>query len=159
MTEINDQILDKDLDGDVPPRRRKLLPWWIKIFCWFFMLTGAIAPFGILFAIMHWPFHLSMYGLSSTNPFSLPGAIVLFVFILKGVTSFSLWMEKDWAIKLSLADAVVGLILSVAMTFVPSFLETSSTIKFNFRFEIVLLILFLMKMLRIQKKWEETKLS
>lgn len=24
-------------------RRRKLLPWWIKVFCWIFMLFGVLS--------------------------------------------------------------------------------------------------------------------
>ena len=63
MEEIyENEILDSNLGEKPTIRRRKLLPWWIKIFLWLFLITGAISPIGLIFGVLGNNFQLALYG-------------------------------------------------------------------------------------------------
>jgi hypothetical protein len=75
--------------------------------------------------------------------------IVFLVFILHGFTAYSLWFEKDYAIKLGVLDAIIGIVLCL-FSMTVSFYYSHFTI----RLEMILLILFLFKLLKIRAKWD-----
>ncbi|RZM06082.1 MAG: hypothetical protein EOO88_53910, partial [Pedobacter sp.] len=108
MEQHQPDLLPKDLIPENSIPRKNLVPLWMKIFAWIFIVLGAIAPVGIVFAILHKPFQLSLYGFSTEVPFSLIGIILLILFIMKGLVAAGLLIGKDWAIKLGLVDAMVG---------------------------------------------------
>lgn len=115
MTENTDNILDDNFQNKLFTRRRDLLPMWMKIFCWIFMIMGFTLPFGFILGLLGMKFSLAFFGLETNEPFSIVGIILLVIFTLKGIAAFSLWTEKDWAIKIGRADAIVGIILCVFM--------------------------------------------
>lgn len=134
-------------------RRRDLIPLWIKIFCWFFMFFGVMAIVCLILGIIGIKPNLAFYGFETNEVFSLNGIIVIFVGILKGITAFSLWFEKNYAIQLAKIDAYIGISLSViSMLVVPFF---SDGFNINIRLELALLIPFLIKMNKIQTEWED----
>jgi len=57
MTEV--EILDNELFPKTE-RRRKLLPIWIKIFLWLFMIFGIIAPVGLILGLLGIDFNLAI---------------------------------------------------------------------------------------------------
>lgn len=134
-------------------RRKKLLPWWIKVFCWIFMLFGAMSFACLILGFTNIKPDLAFYGFETNEPFSLNGFIVIFVGLLKGFTAFSLWFEKENAIKIGRADAIVGIALCIISMLVLPFLQEGFNI--TVRLEIALLIPFLLKLNKIQKEWEE----
>lgn len=147
----NNQDLLTDLSIDTI-RRRNLLPLWIKIFCWFFMLFGVMAIVCLVLGIFGIKPDLAFYGFETNEVFSLNGLIVISVGILKGITAFSLWFEKDYAIKIAKIDTYIGILLcGISMLVLPFFADG---FKINIRLELALLIPFLMKMNKIQAKWE-----
>lgn len=147
----NNQDLLTDVSIDTI-RRRNLLPLWIKIFCWFFMLSGVMTIVCLVPGIFGIKPYLAFYGFKTNDVFSLNGLIVISVGILKGITAFSLWFEKDNAIKIAKIDTYIGLLLcGISMLVLPFFAEG---IKISIRLEPALLIPFLMKMNKIQEKWE-----
>src|SRR5450432_3019965 len=89
-------------------KRKNLLPWWIKVFMWIFLVFGVFAPIGFVLGIMGYHYQLSLYGLDTSDPMSTTGICILLLFLLKGLTSYGLLREEDWAIKLGLLDAVIG---------------------------------------------------
>lgn len=95
---------------------------------------------------------LAFYGFETNEPFSLLGLLVISIVILKGIAAFSLWFEKDNAIKIGKTDAIVGIVLCVISMLILPFLQESSNI--TLRLELALLIPFLIKLNRIQKNWE-----
>lgn len=95
---------------------------------------------------------LAFYGFETNEPFSLNGLIVIFVGILKGLTAFALWFEKDFAIKIGKVDATIGIVLCVVSMLVLPFLQEGFNI--TIRLEIALLIPFLIKLNKIEKEWE-----
>lgn len=143
------------LDTVIPANdksRRKLLPIWIKIFLWIFMVFGAIIPFGLISGILGHNFNISLYGIETTIPLSIIGLSLLALFALKGVVSFGLWTEKGWAIKLAILDGFLGInICIIVMVGLLPFIDTSGN---SLRLELVFLIPYLMKMVKIRKEWE-----
>ena len=129
-----------------------MLPWWIKIFCWIFMLFGLLSFVCLILGFTNIKPDLAFYGFETNEPFSLYGLIVISIGLLKGVTAFALWFEKDFAIKIGKIDAIIGIALCVISMVVLPFIQDGFNI--TLRLELVLLIPFLIKLNKIQKEWE-----
>ena len=69
--------MDANLNATIAIKRRTLLPWWIKIFSWLFLIFGAVVPIALILGLIGVSFEVSMYGLTTTNPVSLVGIAVL----------------------------------------------------------------------------------
>ena len=132
--------------------RRQLLPWWIKIFCWLFMILGAGCVVGLIVGALGYTFALSIYGFETQNPLSLMGILICLILLYKGFTAYSLWFEKDYAINISKIDAVCGIVLCVISMFIMPFL--AEEFKITIRLELLLLIPYYMKLNRIEYEWD-----
>ena len=145
-------ILSDDLN-QVSPKRRTLLPWWVKIFCWIFMIFGGIAAVGIVFGVLGYNFQLSLYGLETSEPLSPIGGVLMLTFLLKGAAAFGLWTEKDWAITLGVIDAVLGIVICGLVMLVAPFLNIGFS--FHLRLELALLIPYLLWLNRTKPLWQQ----
>ena len=132
-------------------RRRKLLPWWIKVFCWIFMFFGLMSFICLILGFTNIKPALAFYGFETNEPFSLTGLIVISVGLLKGITAFALWFEKDFAIKIGKIDAILGIMLCIVSMLAIPFLQ--ETFSITLRLELALLIPFLIKLNKIEKTW------
>ena len=74
-------------------RRRDLLPMWIKVFIWIFLIFGAIMPIGILFALLNFQFQLSLYGIETNYPRSTEGIFLMTLFAYKFLVAYGLWLS------------------------------------------------------------------
>ncbi|WP_148041207.1 hypothetical protein [Rufibacter immobilis] len=135
-------------------RRRDLLPWWIKTFTWLFMLMAAVVPIGVVMGLMGLSFTMSLYGFETTNPISPTGIALTLLILFKGVTAYGLWTEKDWAVRLGIIDAIIGLVACGVAMFVLPLVDRSEGFVLNFRLEPILLILYLLKLQKIKPTWE-----
>ena len=79
--------------------RKKLLPLWIKIFAWIFLIFSSLAPVMVVFGILGYRTQLALYGLETNEPFSVTGITIILLFIIKGITAFGLLKEKYWQLK------------------------------------------------------------
>jgi magnesium-transporting ATPase (P-type) len=139
---------------NIKKRRRKMLPWWIKVFCWIFMLFGLLSIVCLILGFTNIKPALAFYGFETNEPFSLNGLIVITIGILKGITAFALWFEKDFAIKIGKIDAIIGIVLcAISMLVLPLFQDGFNI---TIRLELALLIPYLIKLNKIQKGWEST---
>ncbi|WP_210486380.1 hypothetical protein [Rufibacter aurantiacus] len=150
---FEDLVDTKSLE-EVKGRRRDLLPWWMKIFIWMFLLMAALVPIGVIMAVMGLSFSISLYGFETTNPISPTGIILTLLILIKGVTAFGLWTEKDWAVKLGVFDAIIGLVACVIALFVLPFVDRSEGFVLNFKLDPILLVLYLWKLQKIKPYWE-----
>ncbi|HMF71395.1 MAG TPA: hypothetical protein VK616_07955 [Flavitalea sp.] len=143
-----------DYDAEVYSRRRTLLPWWVKIFVWIFLILGILGlPGAILFGVLGYHFQLSLFGLETTEPFSIVGLILIFLFGLKGWTSYCLWWEKDNAITFGKIDALLSIGVCIVMMFVNPFVVSQPYSK-SIRLELVLLIPYLIWVFRVSVRWK-----
>ena len=152
-----DQILDS-ISGDKSLRRRKLLPKWIIVFTWIFMIMGGMIPVFILLSLIGLSGNLELYGLQASNSLSLIGIIITLLFALKGIAAFGLWTEKDWAIDVGMIDALIGMVVCAFVMIAPLVGENSDH-SFHFRFEFILLVPYFMKLREISGKWKNRSMS
>jgi hypothetical protein len=134
-------------------RRRDLLPVWIKIFIWIFLLIGITVPIALFYGLNGFNFHISLYGMDSFQPFSKLGLFLLFLFLIKALASYGLWTEKRWAVKLAIADAFLG-IATCTFVMLYSVINPQPNFIFSFRLELALLIPYLLRLIKIKEDWE-----
>lgn len=151
MQEIQEDLLPENIIPLSLIERKKLLPWWIKVFSWFFLLFGVIAPVTLIAGIVGYNIDLSIYGLATNEPLSLVGTLIILIFTIKGLVSFGFLQQKDWAVKLGIVDAVLGTAICV---FLMSYSLLNSEVRFSFRLELVLLTPYFIKLLKIKSVWE-----
>lgn len=132
--------------------RRKLLPWWIKTFCWIFMLLAVAAVSTLITNLFFSTVDLSLYGFSTNTAYSITGIFIIAIMILKGFAAFSLWFEKPNAISIGKIDAICGVVICVASMFVLPF--TSGDGHIQLRLEILLLIPYYIKLNKIEYEWD-----
>ncbi|NMM47450.1 hypothetical protein [Marinigracilibium pacificum] len=133
-------------------KRRKLLPWWIKMFCWLFMIFGGLSIISLFLGFTGIKPDLSFYGFETNEPFSLFGLIVISLGLFNGITAYLLWTGNDIAIKVAKINAITGLLACLASMFLIPFLQPGFHMKI--RIEIMFLIPYLMKLNKIQSAWE-----
>jgi hypothetical protein len=131
--------------------RRKLIPIVIKIFIWIFIVCGAFVPIALLISVLGYRCELALYGLETHDPLSSIGLSLSGIFLLKGVVGFALWTERDWAVKLAIVDAIIGIVVCLAVMTVPFWNKESG---FVFRLELVALIPYLMWLSKTKPRWE-----
>ena len=153
---MKENLLDDYSSEKLAPRRRALLPVWIKVFVWFFLITGVLSVPLLFFAVNGSQFEMALYGLETNDSRSTLGFILLFLFLFKGVVSYMLWFEKKWAIDFGIIDAVIGIIICLdSMLNFPIVLSDQRAL--SFRWELVILVLYLVKLIRIKTGWEMTE--
>jgi hypothetical protein len=126
-------------------RRRKLLPVWIRVFVWIFMILGGFAIPVLIVGLMGMNVNLALYGLQTNEVTSGEGLLLCSLFLYKGIVAALLWFERGPAVVLGIVDAVLGILICIWVMFAAP--------KFAFRLELVALIPYLIVMITINKKW------
>lgn len=147
-------LLLEPLLGANKINKRNLLPLWMKVFIWIFMVMGAMAPVCFLAGVWGAKFQVSLYGLESGDPFSPAGAFVLLLFFFKGIVAYGLWTEKRWAVNLGIMDAIVGIAVCTYLMVVLPFLQQEAGFVMNFRLELLALVPYLIKLRKIKPLWQ-----
>ena len=156
MNDSNQLILDDQL-RDRQQRRRELLPTWIKVFIWIFLVFGAIVPIVLVLGLTGLRVNIALYGLETIEPYSYLGLLIISIFILKGLTAFGLWWEKDWGVNLAIVDAILGICICGFVMLIIPLLGNGRVVNFNIRLELIPLIPYLFKMLKIRLPWMAIK--
>lgn len=133
-------------------RRRALLPWWVKFFCWVFMLLAVIAVFCNIDLFFGNRPAISMYGLEADVNFPFNLMILVPVFLLNGYTAFLFWFEKDKAVTVGKVSVIVGVVLCIT-SFVLYLLDGDLTLPL----ELVPLGLTWWWLSRVKPQWEALK--
>lgn len=143
-------------------RRRDLLPFWMNFFIWAFLLLAACSAVifivyfvtGIFFGYKG----ASIYGMETPEIASPLGIFITLLLLFKVFIAFSLRTEKKWAVDLAILDAVLGIIICIYMMFIePLVYRDGRHYEFNIRFELVFLIPYLIKCLKINRTWKNMK--
>ncbi len=139
-------LLDEFAIENLPSvRRRKLLPVWIRIFVWIFMIMGGIAIPVLFMGLLGMRPNLALYGLETNVMASAVGALLLFLFLYKGVVAAMLWFEQGPAVVLAILDAVLGIVICLWVMF--------ASPHFVFKLELVALVPYLALMISLRKRW------
>ncbi len=163
MIEDTQPSIFDNLNDPQAIRRKFQIPRWIRFFCWVFAI---ICPLGVaaavIFGIIGASPDIAIYGIKTSVLLSLAGFMGLAIFGIKGAAAIGILLEKDWAIKVAVTDGILGIVMCVyQMIFNPWVTTTTfnnySETHFNMRLEVLLLIPYLMKMIRIRQQWEENR--
>lgn len=141
-----------EFDNNVLTRRRDLLPTWIKIFLWIFLIGGAVAAGLLIAGSLITQTSLSLYGMNANHPYSMTGLLICSLFLFKGIVAYGLWFEQKWAPQAAIADAIIGIAVCLVMMAIIPFMYPS--ISFTLRLELIPLYFYLKKMQSIKKTWE-----
>ncbi len=137
----------------ITKKKRDLLPIWIKIFIWIFLIMSAIIPIAIIFAFLGYPSIITIYGFRSYTVFSPIGFIISCLILYKGIISYGLWFEKKWAVKHAIIDGIIGILACIVSMTIP--LVTNYGILFSYRLELIALVPYLFKMYWIKNEWND----
>jgi len=147
----NIDIINTDLNfPNKSGRRRDLLPWWIKTFIWIFLVFAAIIPVGIIMGLLKFNFQISLLGLSTYQPISLTGLVLIILFAFKGIIALGLWQEKKWAVGVAKIDAIISALVCLGVMGYAIFGPGHS---FSFRLELLVIFPYYYKMNQIQYEW------
>lgn len=136
---------------DIVTYRKKLVPMWIKVFGWLFILFGVVIPFTVVYsAINGAPVNFAMFGLSAHGSITSPMSVFLILlFIALAVSAYGLLFGRAWGLMLCLVLGYVSLAICVTTTVVT--LVTSAGI--NIRLEIIVLIPYLIRLHKMKSEW------
>ncbi len=143
---INTEISFPNKSG----RRRDLLPVWIKIFLWMFLVFFALMPVAIIAGLLQFNFQISLLGLSTYQPVSIIGLCLIALFAFKGIVALGLWQEKKWAVGMAKIDAVVSALICLGVMAYEIFGHTQS---FSLRLELIAIVPYYYKMNQIEYDW------
>jgi hypothetical protein len=146
-----EEILDAHEPAlDIKAYRKALLPRWVKVFSWIFLVVGCFVPLVVIGNIMGMATSLALFGLESNTAFLIDGAIVCLIFAYSGIVAYGLLWGKDWAPSAALILGILELLVCVYSTII-NLLQANVTI----RFELILIFPFLFAMDTLRKKWNK----
>lgn len=143
-------------------RRKDLLPFWMNFFIWAFLFLAACAALiytiylftGIFFGYKG----ASLYGMEAPEVLSPLGIFITVLLLFKVFIAFSMKTEKKWAIDLAILDAVFGIVICIYMMFVePLVYKDGGHYEFNLRFELLFIVPYLIKCIKINQTWKNMK--
>jgi glucan phosphoethanolaminetransferase (alkaline phosphatase superfamily) len=145
--ELNFQPLGVDLPKF--KRRRNMLPWWVIGSIWLFLVFSAVMPVAIVFGLLGYNFEISLLGLTTHDPFSIAGIVLMLLFAFKGIIAFGLWTEKKWAVGVAKIDAIISIVICCSVMAYSMF----ALHQFSLRLELIVLVPYFYKMNSIQYDW------
>jgi hypothetical protein len=154
MDHRTDLLTDELLDFKTK-HRRDLLPLWVKISMWFYLLTSVLLPIIIIIGLNGGRWHTNTYGISSNKPLSAGGLFTIAIHVLKTIVSIGMFRTSSWAIRLAIFDAILGIIicsLIIGYSFVNGHHRGGSNTILPL--ELIFLIPYLIKMNRIKVEWQ-----
>jgi hypothetical protein len=126
--------------------RSTLIPKWIKVFGWIFIVLGCAVPVVYLMAlIIDIPASFMMFGFSyEGTPFALMPAFISALIVCNGLSAFGLIFCKDWGLNVCLLYGYFGLCMVIlSMVLSPG----------SIALEPLLQIPYLYKLHKLRSKW------
>ncbi|CAM2069793.1 hypothetical protein SCOR_30740 [Sulfidibacter corallicola] len=142
---ITSEVTDVD---EIAAVRKALLPMWIVIFSWLFLIVGVGTALIWLFsAISGGQFSSSFFGFEASAPAFHPYSLgLLGLYTYAAALAGGLLLKLRWAPKAGILWCLVGSTMCIISTVLSQFTV--------FRLEILVLIAFLIKLKAIRPVWE-----
>lgn len=147
--EVIDQI---EVKPSVVAQRRKLLPWWVKLFGGFFLVAGGLSIFAIPASFLGANVGFNIFGFGFDGNFNLEGVVALLIFLCSSMVAYGLLWGKDWAVQSAIGLCLVQFLLAMIMLFV-----VMNRGSMGVHIEFLLLLPFCYKMFKIADAWENVK--
>lgn len=144
-----------DLDIELPivdirRHRKQLVPKWIKVFGWFFIVLGVVAPLGYISSLATGAdAQFSLFGLAvHGNELTLKALFIMLLFISFGISAYGLLFGRDWGLNLCFVTGYLGLAVSVLVTIIGL-----SSGMVMIRLEPLIQVPYLIKLHKIKPEW------
>ncbi len=144
---------EQETSHDKSQSRKALIPRWIKIFGWLFIVMGTIVPFTYIGSLIFgFSASYTIFGLEyEGNAMALMPLIISIVMLINGLCAFGLLFGKDWGLRACIVFGYLGVALCLGtMLFELIFSSHSNVI---IRLEIIFQIPYLMKLHKIKAHW------
>ena len=131
--------------------RRQLVPRWIKVFGWLFIVVAILTIPLMLWAVVAGePVNFQLFGINYTGPAMNPYAFGMQgLYLFMGVTAFGLLFGKDWGLLGAMANGYLGLVICILTMVFSGFT--------NIRVEPIIQLFYLRRLHKIQDQWAEAK--
>lgn len=131
--------------------RKKLIPLWIKIFGWLFIIMGAAIPLlPLVTSLLKQPATYEIFGLSYVGSPFHPMALLISAIILSlSISAYGLLFGKPWGLKACLITGYGGVFICLA-TMVYSLVALSAL---TIRLEPLVQIPYLLKLQKLKSLW------
>jgi hypothetical protein len=136
---------------EIETKRKKLVPLWIKIFGWFFIIMGIAVPLlFIVIIFINQPVTFEIFGLQHEgSPFDPMALLISAIIISLAVSAYGLLFGKTWGLTLCLITGYGGLIICLG-TMIYSLIALSIL---TIRLELIAQIPYLLKLHKIKPFW------
>lgn len=144
------------MNNETQAYRKSLIPMWIKIFSWIFMILGFLgAPFVIIYQLItKQPMEFTVFGLEHYGLFYEPmGLLIMLLLILLGISSYGLLFGKKWGVTMALPVGYIGIAIVIFVMAYAIIFNNSIVI----RFELIAQIPFILKMHKIRTSWMQAE--
>lgn len=144
-------VADVSADAGAAVTRKQLVPLWIKIFGWIFMVMGGVVPLlAIVAGAMGQTASYEIFGLqhrgSPLHPLAL---LISALFVSLAVSAYGLLFGKPWGVDACMATGFVGVALCLG-TSVYSIFQGAP----NLRLELLVQVPYLLKLRKIKPLWQ-----
>ncbi len=130
--------------------RKKLLPKWIRFFCWIFIIFLG-APIILAVGLFVGDMHYNLFGVSYYGPALSPLPIaMMLVLMIHGVAAYGLLWGKRWAVDIGILCGVIGAMFSLT-----GMVTAYTRGQMHFEFSIIAQVLLLLILFDVRRKWLE----
>ncbi|MBY0418407.1 MAG: hypothetical protein K2W88_10155 [Pararheinheimera sp.] len=144
-------LKDQETGNDKSQVRKSLIPFWIKIFGWLFIVMGGIVPFLYIGSLIFgFSASYTMFGLEyEGNAKALMPLVISTVILINGLCAYGLLFGKDWGLTACIVFGYIGLLLTLGNVFFDMIFNGGMMI----RLDPVIQIPYLVKLHRIKTHW------
>ena len=132
--------------------RWDLFPNWIKACTILYFISST---FGILFTAYslfdEGLIHIDMFNLRATGIKNI-AELSLILASIKLLVAFGYIFQKDWAIKVGITDAIIGIVICIAVMIFTNSIQEVLVV------QIIILSIYWRKIKSLQKNWENIKM-
>lgn len=141
----------QDTNNDKSQARKALIPLWIKIFGWLFIVMGALVPFLFIGSLIFgFSASYTMFGLEyEGNAKALMPLVISTVILINGLCAYGLLFGKDWGLTACIVFGYIGLLLTLGTMLFEMIFNGSMMI----RLEPIIQIPYLVKLHKLKAHW------
>ena len=139
-----------NLNEDLIAYRKSLVPTWMRVFGWLFLVFGLLVPImELTAAATGTDGEFSLYGLEFVGSVISPLPLfILALFAAHGICAYGLLFGKQWGVASCIVLGYLSALICVLTTIFGD--------GFNIRLELLVLIPYLMKLHKIKWDWTES---
>ena len=143
-------VADAPSGAQSPITRKKLVPLWIKIFGWIFMVMGAVIPLlAIVAAVSGQPASYEIFGLRHHgSPFHPMALVICAILLSLAVSAYGLLFGRSWGVNACIATGYGGIAICLG-----TMAYAISQGSFAFRLELVAQVPYLIRLHKIKPLW------